>query len=171
MYKWILKISEYWTKGNIIGWPDICRPNRPKIFPFVQYSLFLQYSLIHDLALNFFRNSRTISDHVAVFGFDICTMCQIMYKGILEKREYWTKGNILGQFGRQMSGQPMLFNIHLFWKFTYTWFGNISIIECKLQNHFYALNSHNLKKIMCIMIVYYHYNLYDIIIKITPKNT
>ena len=28
MYKWILKISEYLTKGNIIGWPDICQPNR-----------------------------------------------------------------------------------------------------------------------------------------------
>ena len=54
MYKWILKISEYWTKGNIIGWPDICRPNRPKIFHFVQYSLFIQYSLIHDLALNIY---------------------------------------------------------------------------------------------------------------------
>ena len=34
-------ISEYWTKGNIIGWPNICRPNWPKIFPFVQYSLYL----------------------------------------------------------------------------------------------------------------------------------
>ena len=22
-------LSEYWTKGNIISWPDICRPNRP----------------------------------------------------------------------------------------------------------------------------------------------
>ena len=32
-----------------------------------------------------------------------------MYKWILKKREYWTKGNILGQFGRQMSGQPMIF--------------------------------------------------------------
>ena len=45
MYKWILKISEYWTKGNIIGWPDICRPNQPKIFPFVQYYLFLYIHL------------------------------------------------------------------------------------------------------------------------------
>ena len=44
-------ISEYWTKGNIIGWLDICRPNWPKIFPFVQYSLFFWYSLTHDLAL------------------------------------------------------------------------------------------------------------------------
>ena len=52
MYKSILKISEYWTKGNIIGWPDICWPNWPKIFPFVQCSLFFQYSLIHDLALS-----------------------------------------------------------------------------------------------------------------------
>ena len=58
MYKWILKISEYWTKGNIIGWPDICQSNWPKIFPFVQYSLFLQYSLIHDLALS--AQSRTL---------------------------------------------------------------------------------------------------------------
>ena len=55
MYKWILKISEYWTKGNIIGWPDICQPNQPKIFPFVQYSLFFQYSLIHDLALSIYH--------------------------------------------------------------------------------------------------------------------
>ena len=38
------------------------------------------------------------------------TQCQIMYKWILKKREYWTKGNILGQFGRQMSGQPMIFS-------------------------------------------------------------
>ena len=37
-------ISEYWTKGNIIGWP-----NQLKIFPFVQCSLF---SNIHDLALH-----------------------------------------------------------------------------------------------------------------------
>ena len=51
-YKWILKISEYWRKGNIIGWPDICLPNWPKIFPFVPYSLFFQDSLIHDLALS-----------------------------------------------------------------------------------------------------------------------
>ena len=27
----------------------------------------------------------------------------------IEKRKYWTKGNILGQFGRHMSGQPMIF--------------------------------------------------------------
>ena len=40
MYKWILKISVYWTKETIIGWPDICRLNRHKMFPFVQYSLF-----------------------------------------------------------------------------------------------------------------------------------
>ena len=38
-------ISEYWTKGNIIGWPNICRPNWPKIFPFVQYSLFFNIHL------------------------------------------------------------------------------------------------------------------------------
>ena len=40
-----------------------------------------------------------------------------------KKREYWTKGNILSQFGQQMSGQPMIFlfvqyslifNIHLY---------------------------------------------------------
>ena len=31
-------ISEYWTKGNIIGWPDICRPNQPKIFPFFAFT-------------------------------------------------------------------------------------------------------------------------------------
>ena len=45
MYKWILKISEHWTKGNNISWPDICRPNQPKIFPFVQYYLFLYIHL------------------------------------------------------------------------------------------------------------------------------
>ena len=33
-------------------------------------------------------------------------MCQIMYKWILKKGEYWTKGNI---FGRFMSGQPKIF--------------------------------------------------------------
>ena len=38
--------SEYLTKGNIISWQDICRPNRPKILPFAQYSL------VHDLVLN-----------------------------------------------------------------------------------------------------------------------
>ena len=49
--------------------------------------------------------------------------CQIMYRWISKKREYWTKGNILGQFGWQMSDQPMIFpfvqyslifNIHLY---------------------------------------------------------
>ena len=62
MHKWIMKISEYWTKGNIIGWPDICWPNRPKIFPFVQYLL------IHDLAhkaiksaINSWKTSNTTS--------------------------------------------------------------------------------------------------------------
>ena len=53
MYKWILKISEYWTKGNIIGWPDICWPNQPKIFPFVQYSLL--YMIWHILLYIFFK--------------------------------------------------------------------------------------------------------------------
>ena len=35
--------------------------------------------------------------------------CQIMYKWILKKREYWMKGNILGWFGWEMSGEPMIF--------------------------------------------------------------
>ena len=47
MYKWILKISEYWIKGNIISWPDICRPNWPKIFPFFTYSSFSDIILIY----------------------------------------------------------------------------------------------------------------------------
>ena len=45
MYKCILKINEYWTKGNIISWPNIYRPNRPKIFPFVQYYIFFNIHL------------------------------------------------------------------------------------------------------------------------------
>ena len=54
---------------------------------------------------------------------DFSSKCQIMYKWILKKREYWTKANILGRFGRQMSDQPMIFpfvqyslifNIHLY---------------------------------------------------------
>ena len=45
MYKWILKISEYWTKGNIIGRPEICWPNWLKLFPFVQYFLFFNIHL------------------------------------------------------------------------------------------------------------------------------
>ena len=40
-----IEIKEYWRKGNIIGWSDICRPNRPKIFLFVQYSLFFNIHL------------------------------------------------------------------------------------------------------------------------------
>ena len=38
-----------------------------------------------------------------------------MYKWILMKREYWAKGNILGQFGRQVSGQPMIFPFVQYW--------------------------------------------------------
>ena len=53
MYNSMLEISEYWRKGNIIGWPDICQPNRPKIFPFVQYSL------IHDLTLSMYLCTET----------------------------------------------------------------------------------------------------------------
>ena len=51
----------------------------------------------------------------------------------IEKREYLTKGDILGWFGWQMSGQPMIFpfvqyslifNIHLYmiWHLEYDWY-------------------------------------------------
>ena len=53
MYKWILKISEYWTKGNIMSWPDISRRAKPdqnipfcSIFPFFNIHLYMIWHLI-----------------------------------------------------------------------------------------------------------------------------
>ena len=47
-------------KRNIIGWPDIFQPNRPKIFPFVQYSL------IHDLAQRVHRWIQVVNCQKAI---------------------------------------------------------------------------------------------------------
>ena len=62
---------------NIIGWPDICRPNRPMIFPYFSiftYTWFgteLQY--IYRTSRNIFDNNRTSKTkstymHVALFS-------------------------------------------------------------------------------------------------------
>ena len=76
-----MKISEYWTKGIIIGWPDICRPNRRKIFPFVQYSLIFSiftYAWLIWHLVNIRCNSTTQDLYHIIIGIALLLLPSIM---------------------------------------------------------------------------------------------
>ena len=46
-----------------------------------------------------------------------------------KKRKYWTKGNILGRFGWQISGQPMMFPfVQIFTYFQYSFIHDLALI-------------------------------------------
>ena len=69
MYKWILKISEYWTKGNIIGWPDTCRPNWPRYSLFFNIPLFFNIHLYMIWHFSCSSSTKTVSVQMLTSGY------------------------------------------------------------------------------------------------------
>ena len=116
-------VNMYWTKGNIIGWPDICRPNRPKIFPFVQYSL------IHDLAhkaiksaINSWKTSNTTSWDLWQEDEKLLATVIIVKSRKVREKKWFVQKNFTPLI--LMLGSRFIFPMtNLFWNFDFK-FGN-----------------------------------------------
>ena len=79
----ILKINEYWTKGNIISWLDICLPNWLQIFHF--FSIFT-YTWFGTLVLFILIFSIFCPIWICAYTFTI----QIMYgRNGLKEMFFW----------------------------------------------------------------------------------